>query len=48
MNEHIKHLTDSLVNASKNELLFNEKIREMAKCKHDLAMTRNRNEFLER
>ncbi|CDW91617.1 UNKNOWN [Stylonychia lemnae] len=48
MNEHIKHLTDSLVNASKNELLFNEKIRETAKCKHDLAMIRSRNEFLEK
>jgi len=35
MNEHIKHLTDSLVDASKNELLFNEKVREMAKLKHD-------------
>eukprot|EP00347_Sterkiella_histriomuscorum_P012125 403369797 len=48
MNEHIKHLTDSLVNASKNELLFNEKVREMAKCKHDHAMTKSRNEFLEK
>lgn len=48
MNEHIKHLTESLVNASRNELLFNEKLREMAKLKHDLAMTKNKNEFLEK
>ena len=48
MNEHIKHLTDSLVTASKNELLLNEKLREMAKCKHDFAMTKSRNDFLEK
>ncbi len=48
MNEHIKHLTDSLVNASKNELILNEKLREMAKLKHDYSMTKNRNELLER
>lgn len=48
MNEHLKHLTDSLVNTSKNELLLNEKLREMAKLKHDSSMTKNRNEFLEK
>ena len=48
MNEHIKHLTDSLINASRNELLHNEKLREIAKVKHDSAMTRARNDFLEK
>ena len=48
MNEHIKHLTDSLVSTSKNELVLNEKLREMAKLKHDLSMTKNRNDFLEK
>jgi hypothetical protein len=48
MNEHIKHLTDSLVNATKNELLYNEKLREQAKLKHDFAMCKSRNEFLEK
>ena len=48
LNMHLKSLTDSLVNTSKNELLLNEKIRETAKLKHDQALTRSRNEFLER
>jgi len=56
MNEHIKHLTDSLVHASKNELLYfffsfsrlNEKLREHARLKHDLAQLRSRNEQLEK
>lgn len=48
MNEHIKHLTDSVVNASKNELILNEKLREMAKVKHDFSMIKKRNEFLEK
>ncbi len=48
MNEHIKHLTDSLISASKNELLFNEKIRENAKLKHDLAMVKAKIQALEK
>lgn len=48
MNEHIKHLTDSLISASKNELLFNEKIRENAKLKHDLAMVKAKNQSLDK
>ena len=40
-------MTESLASASKNELLLNEKQRELARLKHDLAMTRARNEFLE-
>lgn len=48
MNEHIKHLTDSLIAASKNELLYNEKVREQAKLKHDYALLKSKNEFLER
>ena len=48
MNEHIKCLTDSLLNASKNELILNEKLREQAKNRHELAMTKSRNEFLEK
>ena len=37
MNEHIKRLTESLINTSKTELLLNEKIREIAKVKHDYS-----------
>jgi hypothetical protein len=48
MNEYIKHLTDSLINTSKTELLLNEKVRENARTKHDLSIIKNKNESLEK
>jgi hypothetical protein len=48
LNDHIKKLGETLVHASKTELQLNEKTREMAKVKHELATTRCRNEFLEK
>lgn len=48
MNEYIKKLSDSIMDMSKTELRYNEKIREMARLKHDYSILQNRNEMLEK
>ena len=48
MNEHIKALTDSLINTSRTELLLNERTRELARTKHDLAIIRSKHDVLEK
>lgn len=44
MNEHIKKLSDTIIETSKNELMLNEKIREIARQKHDYALLKAKNE----
>ena len=46
MNQHIKHLTDTLVSTSKNELVLNEKLREITRLRHELSSTKNKYDFL--
>ena len=48
MNEYIKHLSNSIVDTSKTELALNERVREIARLKHDLSMQTNKCEHLEK